>query len=255
MPKQETSATQTESLTEDKETSNLSSGGKQTQKSQGQLAAEQAAEKYRKEIEARDEQIGELRDLVERSTSRIEELTSLVEAGVATKKQEQELNQLNQNQGDLEWQLAQLENDPKNKLGYLSIDRRINKQSEVVKAQAKAEALYDLQVGLIEDAAEESGIDKDKFTKELIPIAQRFQFDSNGKPINVYRKAQLAIREWKKQDAKKKADAEERRKQAEANSSRESGTTEARESGALDRRTSLQPQTKEMGDALKSLGL
>ncbi len=198
--------------------------------------------------------IEELKGKQEEMLSQMSDLRNLIESGQATRQQEQQYENLNNQQGDMDWQLSQLENDPKNKLGYLSIDRRIEKQVKQAEANGEHRALYKLQVGLIEDTAEELGMDSDKLTNELKSIAQRFQYDSNGQPINPYRKAQLAIREWKKSDAKKKADAEAKRKEAEASSTHETGTREARTPSGRDNRAKKY-EPGNFGKEMTDLGL
>lgn len=237
--------------------SNPSSVGNQTQKTQEQLLAEYKAENERKQelLNSKQEVIDGLNERLEDVKNEMSELRQLVEAGQATRVEQVRLQNLNNQEGDIEGQIAILENDPKNRLAYMSFDRRIEKAVQKAEALGEHRALYRLQVGLIEDTAEEFGIDSDKFIKELTPIAKRFQYDSDGQPINVYRKAQLAIREWKKIDAQKKADAEAKKKEAEAGSTRETGTSQVREVSILDNRGKLTPQTKEMGDVLKSVGL
>lgn len=250
MPTQQDAIAGTSSAT--KETSNLSSGGNQTQKSQEQLLAE-----YKAEAERKQGVIEDLKGTLETVQGEMTELRELVQSGEATRAQQSRLEQLNNQEGNLDFQISQIENDPKNKLGYLSIDRRIEKAAKQAEARGEYQALCKLQSGLIEDTADEVGINSDKLTKELIPIAKNYQFDVNGQPINVFRKAQLAIREWKKVDAQRKADAEAKKKEAEAGQSRESGTSEARVPGALDasKTKKLVPGTKEFSESLKALGL
>lgn len=235
------------SSTAKKEVPTPSSEGNQTQESPELLA------RYKAENDRKQEVIEELRGSLQSVQSEMSELKELVANGEATRAEQARFQQLNSQEGNIDWQLTQLENDPKNKLGYLSIDRRIENKVKQAEANGEHRALYKLQVGLIEDTAEELGMDSDKLTKELTPIAQRFQYDSSGQPINPYRKAQLAIREWKKSDAKKKADSEARKKEAEANASTETGTREARTPSVLDRPKKFKPGN--FGDEMKSLGL
>lgn len=244
------------SSTANNETNPSSSGGNQTQKSQEQLVAE-----YKAEAERKQELIEELRETQQSTQAELAELRQLVESGNATKAEERKFQALGQTQDDYEAQLAVLESDPKNKLGYLSIDRRIGKataaiEQKVADAVVRGEhnALARLQIGLLQDTADELGMDYDKFVKQLKPIASQYQFDNEGNSINIYRKAQLSIRKFKSELQAKKESEAARTKEAESNASRESGTRSVREPSSLDNRDKrLKPGN--FGDEMKALGL
>lgn len=184
-------------------------------------STKQTAEQLQAEIDRKKEELKSLTDQVGNAETLATELED-VKAEIAALKEEggnkRRLETLESAEDDLEFQIAGLRKDPKNRAFFNEFDKKLSQAEE----RGGLRALIAIQQDMVEDWASENKLDYKKFRVELLKFAD--QQDDN--PI---RKAKNAYKGWKEfQEFRKDKDALAVEK-AKLNGSSENGTRKTRE--------------------------